>query len=123
MNLPEVFPLLMPMIETENLTSFYGQKTVVKDFSISVDQSDIFTLLGANGSGKSTSKRIRFSEENNVVLVSSDFTFKSLQAFSYSAITSAKKPQTISGATRTRLSGYLVDVRNLNVITVFTKYV
>lgn len=44
----------MPTIESENLTKVYGQKSVVKNISLSVKQGDIFTLLGANGSGKST---------------------------------------------------------------------
>ncbi len=44
----------MKAIETENLTKIYGQKSVVKNLSLSVEQGDIFTLLGANGSGKST---------------------------------------------------------------------
>lgn len=44
----------MPAIETENLTKNYGEKSVVKNFSLSIEQGDIFTLLGANGSGKST---------------------------------------------------------------------
>lgn len=44
----------MSPIETENLTKIYGQKSVVKNLSLSVKGGDIFTLLGANGSGKST---------------------------------------------------------------------
>ncbi len=41
-------------IETENLTKIYGQKTVVKNLSLFIKKGEIFTLLGANGSGKST---------------------------------------------------------------------
>jgi ABC-2 type transport system ATP-binding protein len=44
----------MNAIETENLTKIYGRKAVVNNLSLSVKQADIFTLLGANGSGKST---------------------------------------------------------------------
>jgi len=44
----------MDAIETENLTKIYGQKSVVNSLSLTVKQGDIFTLLGANGSGKST---------------------------------------------------------------------
>lgn len=54
MNLPEIFPLFMPTIETINLTKIYGQHPVVNNLSLSIEQGDIFTLLGANGSGKST---------------------------------------------------------------------
>ncbi len=48
----------MPAIETENLTKIYGQKSVVDNLSLSIDQGDIFTLLGANGSGKSTTVKM-----------------------------------------------------------------
>lgn len=44
----------MPAIEAENLTKIYGRKSIVDNLSLSVEQGDIFTLLGANGSGKST---------------------------------------------------------------------
>jgi len=54
MKLPKIFPLFLPTIETENLKNAYGGKSVVKNLSFSVEQGDIFTLLGANGSGKST---------------------------------------------------------------------
>ena len=58
MNLPEIFPLFMPTIETENLTKIYGRKSVIKNLSLSVKEGDIFTLLGANGSGKSTTVKM-----------------------------------------------------------------
>ena len=48
----------MPTIEAENLTKIYGQKSVVDNLSLSVEQGDIFTLLGANGSGKSTTVKM-----------------------------------------------------------------
>ena len=48
----------MLAIETENLTKIYGQKTVVNSLSLSVKQGEIFTLLGANGSGKSTTVKM-----------------------------------------------------------------
>lgn len=48
----------MQTIETENLTKIYGSKTVVNNLSLTVRQGDIFTLLGANGSGKSTTVKM-----------------------------------------------------------------
>lgn len=48
----------MLAIETKNLTKVYGQKSVVKNLSLSVNKGEIFTLLGANGSGKSTTVKM-----------------------------------------------------------------
>ncbi len=45
-------------IETENLTKFYGEKCVVKNLNLSVKTGEIFTLMGANGSGKSTTVKM-----------------------------------------------------------------
>ncbi|MDD7796317.1 ABC transporter ATP-binding protein [Clostridium sp. 'White wine YQ'] len=42
------------VIETENLTKNYGDKTGCKDITVSVDQGEIFGFLGPNGAGKST---------------------------------------------------------------------
>lgn len=44
----------MPVIETKNLTKSFAGKTVLKDFNISVNQGEVFGLLGANGAGKTT---------------------------------------------------------------------
>ena len=41
-------------VKTENLTKIYGRKTAVNNLSLSIRQGEVFTLLGANGSGKST---------------------------------------------------------------------
>lgn len=42
------------VIETENLTKYYGNKIGCKDISISVGEGEIFGFLGPNGAGKST---------------------------------------------------------------------
>lgn len=42
------------VIETENLTKYYGGKVGCKDISISVAEGEIFGFLGPNGAGKST---------------------------------------------------------------------
>lgn len=45
----------MPVIETKNLTKSFAGKTVLKNFNITVNQGEVFGLLGSNGAGKSTS--------------------------------------------------------------------
>lgn len=44
----------MAYIEVKNLTKSYGDHTVLKDISVSMDEGSLTTLLGASGSGKST---------------------------------------------------------------------
>ena len=41
-------------LRTENLVKKYGQRTVVKDVDIEVEQGQIVGLLGPNGAGKTT---------------------------------------------------------------------
>jgi ABC-2 type transport system ATP-binding protein len=48
----------MIAIETENLTKFYGKKCAVNKLNLTVKTGEIFTLLGANGSGKSTAVKM-----------------------------------------------------------------
>ena len=42
------------ILRTENLVKRYGDRTVVKDFSLNVHQGEIVGLLGPNGAGKTT---------------------------------------------------------------------
>lgn len=42
------------ILRTENLIKTYGQRTVVKNVSLSVNQGEIVGLLGPNGAGKTT---------------------------------------------------------------------
>jgi branched-chain amino acid transport system ATP-binding protein len=44
----------MPMLEVENLHTYYGHIHALKGVSLSVDPGEIVTLIGANGAGKST---------------------------------------------------------------------
>jgi branched-chain amino acid transport system ATP-binding protein len=44
----------MPMLEVENIHTYYGQIRALKDVSLSVEKGEIVTLIGANGAGKST---------------------------------------------------------------------
>jgi len=44
----------MPMLELEHLHSYYGRIHALRDVTVTVDQGEIVTIIGANGAGKST---------------------------------------------------------------------
>ena len=44
----------MPLLELENVETFYGNIMALKGISLSVAEGEIITLIGANGAGKST---------------------------------------------------------------------
>ena len=44
----------MPIIEVENLHKRYGSTVAVEDVSFTVEQGQIFGILGRNGAGKTT---------------------------------------------------------------------
>lgn len=46
------------VLSVENLVKFYGKKIAVDHVTLSVDQQQIFALLGDNGSGKTTCIRL-----------------------------------------------------------------
>jgi branched-chain amino acid transport system ATP-binding protein len=45
------------LLEVEDLHTFYGTIEAVKGISITVDEGEVVTLIGANGAGKSTTLR------------------------------------------------------------------
>jgi branched-chain amino acid transport system ATP-binding protein len=47
----------MAMLEVKNVHSFYGNIHALKDLTISVEEGEIVTLIGANGAGKTTTLR------------------------------------------------------------------
>jgi len=47
----------MPMLEIENLHTYYGNIHALKGISLTVEQGEIVTLIGANGAGKTTTLR------------------------------------------------------------------
>ena len=47
----------MPMLEVENIHSYYGSIHALKGISLTVEKGEIVTLIGANGAGKSTTLR------------------------------------------------------------------
>lgn len=49
---------MKPVIAIEGLRKSYGALTVVKDFSLTINQGEIFAILGPNGAGKTTTVEI-----------------------------------------------------------------
>jgi len=47
----------MALLEVENLTARYGRITAIEDISLTVNEGEIVTLIGANGAGKTTTLR------------------------------------------------------------------
>ncbi len=47
----------MAMLELQDVHSFYGNIEALKGISLTVDQGEIVTLIGANGAGKTTTLR------------------------------------------------------------------
>ena len=48
---------LVPVIETERLTKFYGRDRGIEELTMTVEQGEIFGFLGPNGAGKTTTIR------------------------------------------------------------------
>jgi branched-chain amino acid transport system ATP-binding protein len=44
----------MPLLEVENVHTYYGNIHALKGISLGVDEAEIVSLIGANGAGKST---------------------------------------------------------------------
>ncbi|MBN2853731.1 MAG: ABC transporter ATP-binding protein [Clostridia bacterium] len=51
----------MKIIETQNLTKFYGKNRGIENVSLTVDEGEIFGFIGPNGAGKSTTIRLLLS--------------------------------------------------------------
>ncbi len=47
----------MPILEVDNIHSYYGNIHALKGISVTVEKGEIVTLIGANGAGKSTTLR------------------------------------------------------------------
>jgi len=45
------------IIETENLTKYYGKIREIENLSFSIEKGEIFGFLGPNGAGKTTTIR------------------------------------------------------------------
>ena len=44
----------MPMLEVDNIHTYYGNIHALRGISITIEEGEIVTLIGANGAGKST---------------------------------------------------------------------
>ena len=47
----------MPMLEVDNIHTYYGNIQALKGISLTVEKGEIVTLIGANGAGKTTTLR------------------------------------------------------------------
>jgi len=80
----------MPILEVENIHSYYGNIHALKGISLTVEKGEIVTLIGANGAGKSTTLRtisgllkpreghVRFDGEDLTAYKPHDLIFKGI---------------------------------------------
>jgi branched-chain amino acid transport system ATP-binding protein len=47
----------MPLLEIENMHSYYGHIHALRGISLTVDEGEVVTLIGSNGAGKTTTLR------------------------------------------------------------------
>ena len=47
----------MPLLEVDGIETYYGNIRALKGVSLTVEEGEIVTLIGANGAGKSTTLR------------------------------------------------------------------
>jgi branched-chain amino acid transport system ATP-binding protein len=47
----------MPLLEIENMHSYYGHIHALQGISLTVDEGEVVTLIGSNGAGKTTTLR------------------------------------------------------------------
>jgi branched-chain amino acid transport system ATP-binding protein len=47
----------MPLLEVDNISTYYGAIRALQGITLSVDQGEIVTLIGSNGAGKTTTLR------------------------------------------------------------------
>ena len=47
----------MPLLEIENMHSYYGHIQALRGISLKVEEGEVVTLIGSNGAGKTTTLR------------------------------------------------------------------
>lgn len=55
----------MSIIETRNLTKYYGKSRGITNLDLTVEEGDFFGFIGPNGAGKSTTIRTLLIMSNN----------------------------------------------------------
>ena len=50
--------MTQPIIETNDLSVYYGRQRGIRDLNLTVEQGEVFGFLGPNGAGKTTTMRI-----------------------------------------------------------------
>ncbi len=46
--------IILPVISTENLIKKYGNKEVLKNINLTINEGEFYCMMGPNGSGKTT---------------------------------------------------------------------
>ncbi len=68
----------MPLLEVENLHTYYGKIHALKGISLTVEEGEIVTLIGGNGAGKTTTLNsicgVVKSSDGRVILNDEDIT-------------------------------------------------
>ena len=60
-------PAIRPkVIEVENLSTYYGDRQILKNVSLSVEEGEILVIMGGSGSGKSTLLRYMLALERPI---------------------------------------------------------
>lgn len=49
---------MLPVIQTQNLTKYFGETAAADDISLTVDAGEVYGFLGLNGAGKTTTIRL-----------------------------------------------------------------
>lgn len=64
--------MMNPIIEVKNLNKSFGKQAVLKDLSFNVKQGEVYSLLGINGSGKTTAIKLMatlFHKDSGTLMV------------------------------------------------------
>ena len=69
----------MSVIQTVNLTKFYGKSRGIENVNLSVEEGEIFGFIGPNGAGKSTMMKCLFGtyqkDEGTIFLEGKEINF------------------------------------------------
>ena len=77
------------MLEIKNLTVSVLDKIILKDFNLSINKNEIHTLMGLNGSGKSTICKVLMGD-NNYKVVSGSIFYKDIDLLKLDTVERAR---------------------------------